>query len=66
MTKNKNLTPETISCTHRLSVAAVLALENISEKLSEEINSKISLSKTLELLIFHGKDKNIQEILNKK
>jgi hypothetical protein len=66
MTKNKNLTPKTKSCTHRLSIDAILALEEISERLSSEINTKLTISKTLELLIFYGKNKSIDEILNKK
>lgn len=49
--------------TFRLSRHAIIAIENLSKRFSEETKIKISMAKIIELSIFNAENKTLDELL---
>lgn len=55
--------PKGVARTYRLARIAVSTLETITKRLSRQSGVEISMTKVLELAIFHIKDKKIHELI---
>lgn len=67
--KNKTslLNPnKVVTRTYRISFEAIVALEDLTIRLSEQSNMQLSLGKVLGLIIAYTKDITIQELLAQK
>lgn len=52
-----------VTKTYRITLNAVEALEELTQRLSQEARINIAKSKVLELIIFHAFDKPLEELL---